>query len=301
MLSRNVAQTSFAHGDFCYSFLKVAPILRRATLAFANLESPLSDQGQQINMFRADPRFLAGLQYAGIDLVSLANNHIMDYGTEAFLDTMERLTAQGVFYVGAGTDLTRARQGRLFNLGGVKVGFLAYTQVGPGFTYTRVPQHWVATDELPGVVPARVDYLQEDLARLKQVADLVIVSFHWGQEYVHLPTATQQLLGRTALAAGADLVLGHHPHVIQGLAFGEEGVIAYSLGNFIFDQRPEVTRQGLVLEAAGDHRGIRQLRCTPIIIKDEQPQVAEGDDAKRLMGLVYTVSQDLPSASKLLK
>ena len=77
----------------------------------------------------------------------------MDYGTEAFLDTMERLTAQGLFYVGGRNRSDQARQGRLFNLGGVKVGFLAYTQVGPGFTYTRVPQHWVATDELPGVVP----------------------------------------------------------------------------------------------------------------------------------------------------
>lgn len=294
MLSRKVAKTSHSHGDFCYSFLKVAPILRRATLAFANLESPLSDQGQQLNMFRADPGFLVGLHYAGIDLVSLANNHIMDYGTVAFLDTMERLTAQRVYYVGAGSDLTKARQGRLFNLGGVKVGFLAYTQVGPGFTYTRVPQHWAATDELPGVVPARVDYLREDIVRLKQSADLIIVSFHWGQEYVHLPTAEQQLLGRTALAAGADLVLGHHPHVIQGLAFGEEGIIAYSLGNFIFDQQPEATRQGLILEAAGDRQGIRQLRCTPIIIKDEQPQVAEGDEAQRIMGLLHAVSHGLP-------
>ncbi len=293
MLSREVAESSIAHGDFCYPFLKVAPILRQATLAFANLESPISDQGHQLNMFRADPRFLEGLYYAGIDLVSLANNHIMDYGTVAFLDTMERLTAQGVFYVGVGTDLPKARQGRLLKLGGVKVGFLAYTEVGPGFTYTRVPQHWAATDELPGVAPARVDYLREDIARMKRVADLVIVSFHWGQEYVHLPGAKQQLLGKTALAAGADLVLGHHPHVIQGLAFGEEGVIAYSLGNFIFDQTPEATRQGLILEAACDHQGVRQLRCTPITIKDEQPQVAKGDEARRLMRLLYTVSEGL--------
>ena len=293
MLSRKVAATSIAHGDFCYPFLNVVSILRQATLAFANLESPLSDQGRQLNMFRADPRFLEGLDYAGIDLVSLANNHIMDYGTVAFLDTMERLTGQGVAYVGAGTDLTKARRGRLLNLGGLRVGFLAYTEVGPGFTYTRVPQHWAATDELPGVAPARVDYLREDLARLQQLADLVIVSFHWGQEYVHLPTTKQQRLGEAALAAGADLVIGHHPHVIQGLAFGEKGIIAYSLGNFIFDQTPAATRQGLILEAACDYRGVRQLRCTPVTIKDEQPRVAEGDEARRLMRLLYTVSQDL--------
>lgn len=293
MFSRGVAATSISQGDYRYPFLKVAPILRRATLAMANLEGPLSDRGKQLNMFRGDPRFLEGIQYAGIDLVSLANNHIMDYGTVAFLDTMERLTAAGVMYVGAGTNLTKARQGRLLNLGGVKVGFLAYTELGPGFTYTRAPQHWAATPELPGVTPARPDYLSEDIARLKTQADLVVVSIHWGQEYAHYPTAKQQYLGKSALAAGADLVLGHHPHVIQGLAVTEEGIIAYSLGNFIFDQKPDATRQGLLLEAAGDRLGIRQLRCTPLVIASEQPQVAEGDTARRIMKLLYTVSQGL--------
>ncbi len=293
MLSRRVATTSINQGDYRYPFLRVAPLLRRATLAMANLEGPLSDRGQQLNMFRGDPRFLEGIQYAGIDLVSLANNHIMDYGTVAFLDTLERLTAAGVMYVGAGTNLAKARQGRLLNLGGVKVGFLAYTELGPGFTYTRAPQHWAATPELPGVTPARPDYLSEDIARLKTQADLVVVSIHWGQEYAHYPTAKQQYLGKIALAAGADLVLGHHPHVIQGLAVTEEGIIAYSLGNFIFDQKPDATRQGLLLEAAGDRLGIRQLRCTPLVIASEQPQVAEGDTARRIMKLLYTVSQGL--------
>lgn len=293
MFNRRVAATSIERGDYRYPFWRVAPLLRRATLAMANLEGPLSDRGQQLNMFRGDPRFLEGIRYAGIDLVALANNHIMDYGTEAFLDTLERLNAAGVMYVGAGTDLASARRGRLLNLGGVRVGFLAYTELGPGFTYTRVPQHWAATAELPGVVPAREDYIREDVARMKTQADLVIVSIHWGQEYRHYPTAKQWRLGQAALAAGADLVVGHHPHVIQGLAVTEEGIIAYSLGNFIFDQKPEATRQGLILEAAGDRAGIRQLRCTPLVIENEQPQVAAGDAARRIMELLRTLSQGL--------
>ncbi|HHW12086.1 MAG TPA: hypothetical protein GXX33_03690, partial [Firmicutes bacterium] len=293
MFSRRVAATSISQGDYRYPFRKVAPVLLRATLAMANLEGPLSDQGKQLNMFRGDPRFLEGIRYAGIDLVSLANNHIMDYGTVAFLDTMERLTAAGVMYVGAGTNLAKARQGRLLNLGGVKVGFLAYTELGPGFTYTREPQHWAATNELPGVAPARPEYLQEDIARLKTQADLVVVSIHWGQEHQHYPTAKQQHLGRTALAAGADLVVGHHPHVLQGLAVTEEGIIAYSLGNFIFDQKPEATRQGLLLEVAGDRYGIRQLRCVPLLIENEQPQLVEGEAARRIMHLLRTISQGL--------
>ncbi|HHT47882.1 MAG TPA: hypothetical protein GXZ98_01125 [Firmicutes bacterium] len=291
MFSRKVAATSLRQGDYRYPFFKVAPLLRRATITLANLEGPLSDQGRQLNMFRGAPEFIEGLLYAGIDLVSLANNHIMDYGTVAFLDTMERLTAHGLDYVGAGPDLATARQGRLLNLGGVQVGFLAYTEVGPGFTYTREPQHWAATAELPGVVPATIDYVKEDIAHLKQRADLVVVSFHWGKEYAHYPTAQQQILAKTAVAAGADLVLGHHPHALQGLAFEGKAIIAYSLGNFIFDQLPEATRQGLILEAACDRWGVRQLRCAPVWIEDEQPQIATGEEARRIMDLLATISQ----------
>ena len=134
---------------------------------------------------------------------------------------------------------------------GSKLGF-SPIRVGPGFTYSRVPQLWAATEELPGVVPETFDFVKEDIAHLKQRADLVVVSFHWGKEYAHYPTAQQQILAKTAVAAGADLVLGHHPHALQGLAFEGKAIIAYSLGNFIFDQLPEAARQGLILEAACD-------------------------------------------------
>ncbi len=293
MLDREVAKTSIRKGDYRYPFLKTASIFRRSSLAFANLESPVSDQGRQLNMFRADPRFLEGLLYAGFDIVSLANNHIMDYGAAALIDTMKRLEEQGLLYVGVGRNLHQARQGCLLALNGLKVGFLAYTELGPGFTYTREPQHWAATSELPGVVPAREDYIREDVSRMKKEADLVFLSMHWGKEYQRDPTEQQRLLGRTALAAGADLVLGHHPHVIQGLEFGSKGLIAYSLGNFIFDQLWEATKQGLILEAACDRQGLKQIRLTPIMIREEQPVVAEGAPARQIMQEVASVSQGL--------
>ncbi|NLW56184.1 MAG: hypothetical protein GX050_06150 [Firmicutes bacterium] len=293
MLAREVAKTSVARGDYCYPFRRTVEVIRRSTLAFANLEGPLSDRGRQLNMFRADPRFIEGLLYAGFDVLSLANNHIMDYGTVALVDTMERLAEKGLHYVGADANLARARQGCLITANGLKVGFLAYTEVGPGFTYTREPQHWIATAELPGVVPARADYLRKDVARMREQADLVFVSLHWGREYQHEPTQKQRILGQTALAAGADLVIGHHPHVIQGVEFGSKGVIAYSLGNFIFDLTGEETKQGLILEAACDKQGVRQVRFLPIEIRGVRPQMAEGRTARRIMELLDEVSAKL--------
>lgn len=293
MLAREVAKTSVAQGDYCYPFRRIAGVTRRSTLAFANLEGPLSDRGRQLNMFRADPRFIEGLLYAGFDILSLANNHIMDYGTVALVDTMERLAANGLHYVGANTNLDLARQGCVITANGLKVGFLAYTEVGPGFTYTREPQHWIATAELPGVVPARVDYLRQDITRLRERADLVIVSMHWGREFQDKPTQKQRILGQAALAAGADLVIGHHPHVIQGVEFGGKGVIAYSLGNFVFDLTGEETKQGLILEAACDERGVRQIRFLPVTIRDVQPQIAEGKTARQIMELLDRVSAKL--------
>lgn len=127
---------------------------------------------------------------------------------------------------------------------------------------------------------------------MRAQADLVFVSLHWGREYKHEPTEKQRILGQTALAAGADLVIGHHPHVIQGVEFGSKGVIAYSLGNFIFDQTEEETKQGLILAAACDAQGVRQVRFLPVEIKEAQPRVAEGTTARRIMELFAEVSAD---------
>ncbi len=293
MLNREVAETSRSKGEEHYPFLKTAGLLTRSDLAFVNLECPVSDRGRQINMFRADPRFLESLLYAGVDLVSLANNHIMDYGTTAMVDTMKRLEEKGIWYIGAGRNIEEARKGRLITIRGVKLAFLAYTELGPGFTYTRVPQHWAATSWLPGVAAAREDYIREDVGRVRREADLVFVSMHWGKEYQHYPTKQQTILGRAALEAGADLVIGHHPHVIQGVEFGGKGIVAYSLGNFIFDQIETETKQGLILEAACDKEGIKQIHLIPIQIREEQPVVAEGKAREEMIKFLASVSDGL--------
>ena len=292
LFDRKVARTAKQKGDLKYPLLETAEIFRRADLAFANLECPLSTRGDQINMFRANPAVAEVLTFAGFDLVSLANNHIFDYGLVAFLDTIECLQERGIIPLGVGENIYEARTPRIVRVNGARVAFLAYTQIGPGFTYTRVPQHWAATIDLPGVAEARADYIRMDVAQAKAEADLVIVSFHWGNEYVHYPTDYQKAWGRTALAAGADLVIGHHPHVLQGIEFGDDAIIAYSLGNFVFDQVTYSRRQSLILQAAFDEYGLHQLRLVPILITEEQPRLAMGKVKQDILALVSRVSEN---------
>lgn len=292
LFDRKVARTTKQKGDLKYPLLETAEIFRRADLAFANLECPLSTRGDQINMFRGNPEVAEVLTFAGFDLISLANNHIFDYGLVAFLDTIECLRESGIIPLGVGENISEARMPRIVRVNGARVAFLAYTQIGPGFTYTRVPQHWAATIDLPGVAEARADYIRMDVAQAKAEADLVVVSFHWGNEYVHYPTDNQRAWGRTALAAGADLVIGHHPHVLQGIEFGDEGIIAYSLGNFVFDQITYNRRQSLILQAAFDKYGLHQLRLVPVLITEEQPRLAKGRVKQDILALVSRVSKN---------
>lgn len=293
LLDRAVARTMRKLGDNRYPLLRTAPIFRRADLAFANLECPLSTRGRQINMFRGKPEYVETLTYGGFNLISLANNHILDYGVIAMLDTMEHLSAAGIVHAGVGENIFEARRPQIFEIKGVKVAFLAYTEVGEGITYTRVPLQWAATPELPGAAQARADFVRLDVKTARQEADLVILSMHWGKEYDHRPTDFQKALGRIAVDAGADLVIGHHPHVIQGIEFRGRGVIAYSLGNFIFDQETLNRRQGLILKAAFDRGGLRQLAFTPVLIVQGQPQVATGDTGRKINNLLTVLSEEL--------
>src|SRR5690554_4574548 len=296
LFDRKVARTSKQKGDLKYPLAKTAQVFRQADLAFANLECPLSSRGRQINMFRGKPAVAEVLADAGFDVISLANNHIFDYGLVAFLDSIECLQEKGIIPVGVGENIYQARAPKILSVNGVRVAFLAYTRIGPGMTYTRVPQHWAATVDLPGVAEARSDFIRMDVARAKAEADLVFVSFHWGNEYVHYPTDQQKAWGKIALAAGADLVLGHHPHVLQGIEFGEDGevgkkgIIVYSLGNFVFDQITFNRRQSMILKAAFTQDGICQLCPVPVLITAEQPSLAEGSVKHDILRLLAKIS-----------
>ena len=269
-------------------FEEVAPRIREADLAFANLESPIGDKGHFINMFQAPPEAIKGVVYAGFDVVSLANNHALDYHHAGMLETMRLLAEHKIDWVGAGKNIHEARAPLIREINGVKVGFLAYTEMW--FVHAREPISWEGTEDEPGVAPARLDIIVEDVGKLRSKADCVIVTIHWGKEYTHELTPEQKRLARAAVDAGADLVLGHHPHVLQGIEFYGKGVIAYSLGNFVFDLNLPKTWETMMLEFTLSPRGPLDMKVIPAYIFGVQPKILEGSHKDALYRQIRDLS-----------
>ncbi len=234
---------------YAYPFARVAHHLRAADLSVVNLEGPLTAGGKRLPKnfnFRASPHLAAALSRAGIGAVSLANNHTMDFGPVGLEDTLAALRREGIAAFGAGATLPAARRGVVVERRGMRIGLLGYLFLGEP---SLEPREVFAGPRRPGAAghPASAAAVEamvrEDVPRLRTAADVVVVSFHWGREKRYEPEPYQQRLGRAAIEAGAALVLGHHPHVMQGIEAYGGGLIAYSLGNFVFGGkwRPEDT------------------------------------------------------------
>ena len=246
----------------------VAPVLRAADLAIVNLECAVSDRGTPAPgkqyVFRGAPQALAGMARAGIDLASVANNHSLDYGTDAFLDTLAHARRAGIRPVGGGADLARARRATIVVRGGLRIATLAYSDVRPlGFD---------AAEGKPGAARADTAWIAEDVTRARRRADTVVVYFHWGTELATTPDARQRSFAEAALAAGASVVLGAHPHVLQPVERRSRRLVAWSLGNFVFGAlSPRTTASGILLVGlAAD--GVRSAELLPARIEGFRPR-----------------------------
>ncbi|MBI1971414.1 MAG: CapA family protein [Candidatus Wildermuthbacteria bacterium] len=261
MLDRGVEFYTTRHNDWRWPFLKIADFLRKADLVFGNLESVISDKGENqgsIYSFRADPRALEGLVFAGIDVVSVANNHSFDYGPEAFADSASRLKKTGITPVGIKLFSAIAHNNsglEIREVKGTTLGFLAYTNAGSPL--------WQATQTTPGVAwvdEYTIEDFQNTIREAKQQSDILVVSLHFGEEYQTQPSYTQKFIAESAIDAGADIVIGHHPHVVQPVEQYKDGWIAWSLGNFVFDQGfSKETMEGLLLEVKIEGKKIAQV------------------------------------------
>lgn len=251
----------YGNGDFKFPFLEISDYFKKADLIFGNLEGPISDKGMNVGSiysFRADPKAIEGLKSAGFNILSLANNHMFDYSRLALDDTFTRLKENGIDYVGAGLTENEAFSPIVKEIKGTKIAFLAYTNLGSA--------NWKAIGGKSGMAWINendFERVKKDVQSAKEKNDIVIVSLHAGQEY--LPTADQfqTEFSKMAIDAGADLIVGHHPHVIQNNEQYKDGYIFYSLGNFIFDQSfSEQTMQGLILEAVIENKKIKKIIAT---------------------------------------
>lgn len=267
----------------------VATILARSDITVGNLESPLSDGGvmnpTKDVTFRGDPRAIAGLTASGFDFLSLANNHVLDYGPDALADTVTLLDEAGIGHAGAGADSSAAWAPAVREVDGATVAFLSFSHIiPPGFT---------ATSEKPGLAPGRVDMaaVAQAVRDAKDQYDYVIVSFHWGIEYEDYANGDQVRDAHTTIDAGADMVLSHHPHVIQGVEYYKGRLIAYSLGDFVFDHYSRKTGEALVLEASLGPDGVTDVVCTPVYLDSNgAPEVVTGAHATEILERLEAIS-----------
>jgi poly-gamma-glutamate synthesis protein (capsule biosynthesis protein) len=242
-----------------YPFLQINRTLQQSDIVFGNLECPLSRNGRRMandGCYAAEPEFASSMARAGFRVVSLANNHCMDHGESAFNDTLNVLEENGIMAVGAGRSLAAARNPAVFTMNGVSVAFLAYSLIGPEWVY--------ATDSECGVAPLNPLVAGEDIARIREEVDFVILSLHWGSENRATPWPRQIELARHLIDAGADAILGHHSHVPGSVEIYRGRPILYSLGNFIFGHDHLNWRDNLIVRLHIEERRLCRLEIIPI-------------------------------------
>lgn len=278
-------------------FMLVQNIFDNADLVLANLENPLTEVGKPTPgkcTLRGDPGWALVMKEVGFSLVSLANNHMMDYGPEGLFNTIEALESAGIKHVGAGMNVEEAYAPIIVQIKERNIAFFARSSV-----IVTSPSY--AGPTTPGVAFLDMDELKDGIAQSRKVADQVIVLLHWGVEEYAYPAPAQIDLARQLIVAGADVLIGHHPHVLQGMHRIEKGLVAYSLGNFLFDEfiwntggaskdmlitLSESNRKGMILQMSWDRTGLAdvskvftRINSRGIILDDDPERV---DEFKRL-------------------
>lgn len=252
-----------------YPWTYVAPTLRSADVTVGNLETAVSTRGiaaVKEYTFRGPPNALRPLRgVAGFDVLTLANNHTVDFGRDALLDTVRAVHAAGIRTIGAGANDLQARRPVILQAGGLTIAFLGYSDVNPaGFN---------ATSSEPGTAKADAGAIAADVRAALRRADVAVCFFHWGVELHPEPDARQQLLAAACLNAGAKLVLGAHPHVLGGLATPtHSALVAWTLGNFVFPSGGATSRTA-ILHVALARSGVVGYRLLPARIEGFRPRL----------------------------
>ncbi len=269
--------------------------LIKGDINLANLESPIAGNGSEFigkrYRFRAEPEVAQAIRKAGFNLVTLANNHSMDFGGEALVETMHNLDAAGIAWIGAGENLTEARRMAIYTVKGAKVAFLGYSLVQP--------VEFFAGKGRPGTTPGWEKIFTADIARARSLADYVIVSFHWGKEGSATVHPNQRSAAHRAIEAGADAVIGHHPHVLQGVERYKGGIIFYSLGNFVFTSYSKTADVSALVRLRLNGTK-REAELLPLDVLTRRvgfrPQLLSGERAKAVIEKLNRLSRPLGSS-----
>jgi Putative enzyme of poly-gamma-glutamate biosynthesis (capsule formation) len=251
MLGRGVMIKTFEIDDFSYPFEDVADFLKQNDIVFVNLESPFAENCPKIGLgfkFCADEKMVEGLNYAGVDVVNIANNHTSNFGKDGIEKTKQVLKNAGINYVGLGNFVIK-------EINGTSFGFLGFDLVDNKF-------------------------MDKDLRQIKDAndkVDVLIIAVHWGEEYTSVANRLQTKTAEKMVASGADVIAGHHPHWVQNIEKIGDSTVFYSLGNFVFDQMwSEETKKGLLVQLNFDGSKLVNYKESPIYIKEVgQPELVK--------------------------
>ncbi|MFN8412536.1 MAG: CapA family protein [Anaerolineales bacterium] len=297
-LGRCIAKASIQASDYTYPFQFVADTLRSADITIGSLDGSISNvsapQACPSSMNLIGPtEMVQGLQFAGFDVITIATNHVKDCGEEgfycenkSFFDTLNSLTQVGIQPVGGGKNLGEARQPVIIEKRGIRFAFLGIDQINE--------KVWASETE-PGVAPVSQEYIEQikaDIVAAKSIADVVIVLPHWGTEYSSQPDAIQRQWAQEFINAGATLIIGNHPHIIQPKESFSNGTVYYALGNFVFDQGQSFRREGLVVQVTFRGSQLESTQLLPININyyTYQPHWVEEPETTKILTRVVDLS-----------
>lgn len=248
--------------DLLWPFRRLQGLFSGMDVVMVNCETAITNSdaaSEKRFTFRMDPDLAGIFNASGIDIVTLANNHVYDYGEQGLRDTIDALDEQGVMHVGAGMDLREARRPVVMHIKGRRIAFLGYGNYSP------------ATHDSPGVAYRYKRHVKKDVELAKAAgADIIVVNFHWGIELAPEPQDSDRELAYLAIDSGADVVVGHHPHVVQPVEIYKDKVIAYSLGNFVFGGNSKRPRDSILLHVSVGSDGNVRHRVIDIRIQPEE-------------------------------
>ncbi len=282
-----------------YPFTATRPYLESADIAIANLEAPFTVDGEPFEKtfnFKVPPEYAHGVRAGGIDVVTLANNHTLDYGVTGLLSTMMALDEAGVAHSGAGPNKKAAHKPVVLEVDGRSVAFFGYSMTFPAEFYAR--------EDSGGTAYPEERLMSTNIRAWKDSVDFVVASFHWGAEKRQTPKGYQIHFAHLAIDSGADLVLGHHPHVLQGLEIYNGRLIIYSLGNYAFGSYSRNSVDSIILKIHLRDDGLLYARCVPLNVNNRevefQPAVLDGDRARAIIASLQELSKPLNAEKNII-
>ncbi|HHV96404.1 MAG TPA: CapA family protein [Clostridiaceae bacterium] len=275
--------------DFTYPFRQVVDVLRQGDIVFANLEGPITESTKSLDpngkiVLKHPEKATEGIKYAGINVLNLANNHIMDYYEKGLLDTIEILQKHGITYAGAGKNIEEARKPAIIEKKGKKIAVLSYTDKAE-LTFKGDPMlSFAAEEDKSGVAPRKYELIKEDIEAIREEVDILIVSLHWGVEDSFNVTEEQREFAHQLIDDGADIILGHHPHRFQGVEIYNGKPIVYSLGNFIFDQNDPRNQESFIVNMNFKDNKLCFMQLIPVrTVNKNQVVILKGDEAIEIL------------------